>query len=47
MWYYRADALALERGALHRLSRWPWAVQSLSADLNINVFKDTYDYSCF
>ena len=25
----------------------PWAVKSLSADLTLNVLKDTYDYSCF
>ena len=26
---------------------WPWAVESLGADLNLNVLKDTRDYSCF
>jgi hypothetical protein len=24
----------------------PWALKSLSADLNLNALKDTYDYSC-
>jgi hypothetical protein len=26
---------------------WAWAVKSLSADLNLNMLKDTYDYSYF
>ena len=37
-----------------RAKRWdavgsesPSAVKALSADLNLNVLKDTYDYSCF
>ena len=25
---------------------WSWAIKSLSADFNLNVLKDTYDYSC-
>ena len=24
-----------------------WAIKSLSADFNLNVLIDTYDYSCF
>ena len=24
-----------------------WAMEALSADFNLNVLKNTYDYSCF